>query len=81
MSVALTGPAEPGAQLVAGEANAGVLTSVVQTHGGWVGLALVGAKHAQPGSVFGIPNGVPGAGIEVTVADPTYALTTEPLDE
>lgn len=76
MSVALSGPAEAGAQLMSGDAKAGTLTSVVRGPAGYVALALVAAKQATAGSVLSIDD----SDTSATLHDPSYALSTEPAD-
>ena len=78
MSVALSGPAEAGADLLAGGKRAGTLTSVADVPGlGLVGLALVAQKHVAAGAAFDVS----GAGVTATVSEPAYALATEPADD
>ena len=79
MSVALSGPADAGAELLADGARAGTLTSVADVPGrGWVGLALVAEKRAAVGSPFDV-RGAPG--VTATVSEPAYAMATEPVDD
>ncbi len=79
MSVALSGPVEAGADLLADGARAGTLTSVADVPGrGWVGLALVAEKRAAVGSAFDV-RGAPG--VTATVSEPAYAMATEPVDD
>ncbi len=78
MAVALSAPAQAGADLLAGGARAGTLTSVADVPGGGrVGLALVAHKRAVAGSAFEVAGA---AGVTATLSEPAYALATEPVD-
>ena len=77
MAVALSGPAEAGADLLADGARAGTLTSVADVPGGGrVGLAMVAQKRAAAGSVLDV-RGAPG--VTATISEPAYAQATEPV--
>ena len=79
MSIALSGPAEAGVDLLADGARSGTLTSVADVPGrGWSGLALVAEKRGGVGSVFDV-SGAPG--VTATLSEPAYALATEPVDD
>ena len=76
MSVALSGPAKPGAKLQADGASAGQLTSVAEGPDGYVGLALVPTKVAAPGLVVDVAD----VGVQATLVDSAYALATAPAE-
>ena len=78
MSVTLTGPAEPGADLLADGSRAGMLTSVAVVPGrGHVALAMVRMKHASAGREFEVGGA---AGVRAVIDEPAYALATEPVE-
>ncbi len=79
MSVALSGPAEAGSDLLADGARAGTLTSATDVPGvGRVGLALIAQKRASVGSAFDVSGS---SGVTATISEPPYALATEPVDD
>ena len=77
MSAVLSGPVKAGAGLLFEGRSVGRLTSVAQVPGGdYVALAMVRREHAIDGA-----NLVVTGDITATLAEPAYALATEPADE
>ncbi len=69
-------PAAPGDALQSGDGSpAGVVTSACADGGGALGLALVASKHAAAGGSLRLASGG-----EATLAEPAYALATEPVE-
>ena len=76
MSFTSDAPAVPGDALETEEGSpAGTVTSVCDTGGRTLGLALVAAKHLSTGS----PLRLSGGGT-VTLSEPAYAVATEPVE-
>ena len=72
MSLALSGPASPGAKLTYEGASAGVATSVAATPDGFTALALVSAKHAEVGRTLSVGED----GATAVLSEPGFALAT-----
>ena len=79
MAVSLSGSAEAGSKLTASGGSAGELTSVAGTSAGAIGLALIPAKLALPGAVLDVASDT-GISVQATLAEPAFALATEPPD-
>ena len=76
MALSLSGPAAVGDLLVAADKRVGALTSVAQVPAGpVVGLALVDAAYAVPDRELAVGSG----GVTASLADPAYAVATEPV--
>ncbi|MBM3940715.1 MAG: hypothetical protein FJ318_07495 [SAR202 cluster bacterium] len=77
MAATLSGQAAPGAALVADGQPAGVVTSVApRPDGTMAALALVRVAKARPGHMLAVE----GSSVIATLAEPRYALATEPPD-
>jgi folate-binding protein YgfZ len=77
MAATLTGPAKPGAGLLSEGRSVGRLTSVAQVPSGdYVALAMVRREHAEAGQTLAVAGDV-----TATLAEPAYALATEPAEE